>query len=113
MKRKLTKATLSQLELHAEIVKMFEQKMIIGGGSGTTYSMEDYMGMIASGSWAGGYVEGLGYVGANDCVNWDSNGHAYVGSTMDSSGNYGSNYGNGSGYGSDYGYGSGYGSDYG
>lgn len=100
MKRKLTKATLSELELHCEIMKLFEQKGVVGGGSGSTYSMEEYLRMTAEGNWTGGYVEGVGYVGANDNMNWDSDGNANMGSYT-------------SGYGSDYYYGSGdYGNSY-
>ena len=56
MKRKLTRATLFEMELHAEIMKLFEQKGIVGGGPGSTYSMEEYLRLVASGSWTGGYV---------------------------------------------------------
>ena len=112
MKRKLTKATLSELELHAEIMNLFEQKGIVGGGDGSTYSMEEYLSMVANGSWAGGYVEGLGTVGTSENVYWNSNGSTYVGSSTSGSDSYASSYdyyayGSNNGYGSGYDYGSG------
>ena len=57
MKRKLTKATLSQWELHAEIVKMFEQKMIIGGGDGSINNPYTYEQFIGTSNFPGGWVD--------------------------------------------------------
>ena len=109
MKRKLTRATLSELELHAEIMKLFEQKRIVGGGNGT------YQDPFT-------YSEWLQYAGTDAVYYYDQVGHiCWSGQhdNGDSGAGYGSDYGSGSGssYGSDYGYGSGsdygYSSDYG
>ena len=62
MKRKLTKASLSELELHAEIVKLFEQKRIVGGGTGT------YQDPLTYSQW-------LQYCGINEVYYYDQIGH--------------------------------------
>ena len=61
MKRKLTRASLSELDLHAEIVKLFEQKRIVGGGTGT------FMNPFT-------YAEWLQYDGLDDVYYYDATG---------------------------------------
>ena len=97
MKRKLTKPTLSELELHAEIMNLFEQKMIVGGGSGTYQDPMTYSQWLQYGSMAAVY-----YCDQSGRVCWSGE-----------TGSGGSDAGSGSGSSYGYGYSSSYNSDYG
>lgn len=57
MKRKLTKATLSELELHCEIMKLFEQKGVVGGGDGSINNPYTYEQFCAASCFPGGWVK--------------------------------------------------------
>ncbi|MDD6437906.1 MAG: NlpC/P60 family protein [Prevotella sp.] len=73
MKRK--KFSLEELSFVLPTLDEIQQRGIIGG-----YSLNDYLGLVESGRWLGGDVEGLGYVGMNDNVTWSSYGYGIVGS---------------------------------
>jgi len=85
MKRKLTRATLSELELHAEIVKLFEQKRIVGGGNGT------YQDPFT-------YSEWLQYSARDEVYYYDQTGHLCWSGVIYSGYIPGKDYGYSSGY---------------
>jgi ribosome modulation factor len=70
--RKATKKSLDELARIMPVVNEFEARSYVGGNnSGIYYDSEHacpyntYQIMASSGSWTGGYVEGIGYVGSS------------------------------------------------
>ena len=66
MKKKITRLSLDELRAIMPVLKETEQRYFIGGGSGNVgrvYTQQEYDAISSSGTWMGGYVEGLGYVG--------------------------------------------------
>ena len=65
--KKLTKLSLKQLADEMPVIESENQLTLLGGGDGTInnpYTYEEMNWMISSGSWGGGYVEGMvGYIG--------------------------------------------------
>ncbi|MBU3857357.1 MULTISPECIES: hypothetical protein [Bacteroides] len=68
--KKITRKSLDELAKIMPIINETEQRTYIGGtmppsglyGS-QTYTYQEYLAMMASGLWNGGYVEGLGVIG--------------------------------------------------
>lgn len=57
--KKLSRKNLDELAKVMPVLSETEQRMFVGGGSGTAsdpYTMEEFERMLASGTWEGGYV---------------------------------------------------------
>lgn len=68
--RKLTRKSLEELAKTLPVIEDRFQKSYVGGGDGTStspYTAAEFDNMLSEGSWNGGYVDGMGYVG-NDTV---------------------------------------------
>lgn len=68
--RKLTRKSLEELAKTLPKIEKSFQMSYIGGGDGTStspYTAAEFDNMLSEGSWNGGYVDGMGYVG-NDTV---------------------------------------------
>ena len=64
MKRKLTHKSLDELALIMPVLSEDSQRRYVGGGDGSEgnpFTIGEYDGMVSSGTWNGGYVEGWGY----------------------------------------------------
>lgn len=67
MKRKITRSTLDELAKEIPVLSESMQAMLVGGSG--TFTEEQYNSMLISGTWQGGFVEDLGYVGVGGtCV---------------------------------------------
>ncbi|MDR1503602.1 MAG: hypothetical protein LBT43_14240 [Prevotella sp.] len=70
--RKLTRLDVEALKKEMPVLDEAFQRSIYGGcgsyNGGYVYSMEQYESMLASGSWTGGTVEGVGYISAEVTV---------------------------------------------
>ena len=64
-KRTLRKSNLDELAQVMPVLNEKVQQKFVGGGDGSAncpYTVYEYDWMSGSGSWNGGYVEGMGYV---------------------------------------------------
>ena len=63
--KKLTRKNLDELAKVMPVLSETEQRMFVGGGSGTAsdpYTMEEFESMLISGTWEGGFVQDYGAV---------------------------------------------------
>jgi len=81
--KKLKKLSLKQMEGEMAMIGSDEQRFFVGG-SGVVYSFSDYEQMVANGTWTGGEVEGMGYIGytASDVKVYSGSGAYYTGSEL-------------------------------
>lgn len=63
--KKMTFANIDKMLEANQIQALPELQSIVGGGSGTSsdpFSWNEFMEMSFAGNWAGGYVDGMGYI---------------------------------------------------